>query len=571
VKSSVSFARLRLPLGLAAVSIAYVALVIAFCPIRFTDNDCVLLRDYAMNGLHVQFLGLLFTDLLHVLYVHVPSVPWFGAALYACHVLCIYVWLSLISKAFKASWLAWLYAALFLVYYLLFLISLDYTSTGVMLCTTGLMLAFTSMMDGKKDYRLYLLFGLLFVLGTWVRPQVALGTLAFMFPVGLYAAWCTYAASPRIDEIKRIAVIGMLFLAPSALNTGYEYFYRAELQPVAEKQFYAFNAARGYLTKLNMPRKRALIHNHKVLKSIHWKVAYIRSFYGWDFLDERIYNTDTLGTLVAHADPRPLASGPLLHETFVRPFLKIESYFLLLLSSIALFLLVPRRPLALRIIGAAIPFYCMLVFALMKAEFLFPVRVASPFATALGFAALLIAARDFQRAEVASPVRRYVPLLISAGLCIAGAALYLAAAPHMDFRKRRSDLPVVQKIDVLNGSYQDDIVLVQPHHGLQLERLNPLREPDIRFRQLRLGWNTFSPGFYQQVSGLGVSHGYEIMDAMVDNPHALMLGRPDWCRAQLAHTTQSAGISVVPMQHFLDGTALCSLQRRPEPQRTGKQ
>ena len=58
-----------------------------------------------------------------------------------------------------------------------------------------------------------------------------------------------------------------------------------------------------------------------------------------------------------------------------------------------------------------------------------------------------------------------------------------------------------------------------------MESLSPLEVTPLYFQSIDMVWDTFSPYFYDRIRLLGIKHGYELVDTMVDRKNAYFLGR----------------------------------------------
>ncbi len=113
--------------------------------------------------------------------------------------------------------------------------------------------------------------------------------------------------------------------------------------------------------------------------------------------------------------------------------------------------------------------------------------------------------------------------MIAAGLFLTVQQAYSAGAQLL-----RAEINYVQNLEHLNSKYAGYYVMIQPGPGIQAQLQSPLESLSMDFHPIDVGWQTFSPLFYDQMRGLGVERGYELPAAMVNNDHALILARADW-------------------------------------------
>lgn len=190
-------------LGLAVFAVLIVCLTVRVFIPSFIENDDVTIADFAMQGFAVRYLGIFLTSLMHLGYEHFPEIAWYWVILHACHFLSVYLWLSLLSRVFRPCWLAVLAALLFLGFYLVFVVYLDYASTSVMLCCVSLSWAYVDVLERRPGRLRPVLWGLAFVCGMLVRLQGAIGALAFLLPARLWVLLLALRDQPFAPECRR--------------------------------------------------------------------------------------------------------------------------------------------------------------------------------------------------------------------------------------------------------------------------------------------------------------------------------------------------------------------------------
>jgi len=550
----------RLP-WLAVFSAVYVFGSACLFTCNYVTNDSALLLEYGKQGLPIAYMGVLFTGFLHLAYTAVPDMPWYGLSLYAMHVLSVFLWLWLLCRVFQSGWLAAMFSVPFLFYYLTFLIHLDYTSTAVMLCDASLAWVFLDTIEQDSGYLRFLGAGCVFLLGWLVRPEVPLGALAYALPLALMAALWRLRGKPPGPEVRRLVLIALVFFAPVAINIAGDAAYRHYALTPQQTQFDAFNSLRGKLMNgLTVAGKGVVITDKPLLAAAHLSRHDARDLFDWNFLDERVDTLSALQTLLDGIPPTRVSRRELLSEMiFAFPR---QPAFLLLLSSMLLSMLALLRRVWLGGLGLLAPVYWAALTTYMSLAFLFLHRVELPFSLGFGFLNLLICGVVATRVyDTRNRVFLSIALL-SVALCCRGA--YADFRQEMQSQHRWAGQAELTrgKLAVLNRDYAGKVILLKPDGALALEMLPPLESYRLRFRPIDLGWNTFSPLFYQQIGALGIQNGYQLVDALVANPDAYLLGQEYWCNALLDYATgrDKRHISVVEVRKFPDDTGLYRLE-----------
>lgn len=515
-----------LPLALAAVAIAFVLFSVELITPSYMVNDNIEIMDYAIHGLPISFIGVALTGFLHLLYDAAPELPWYGLTLYALHVLSIFLWLSLIFRILRPRWFAFAAALLFLGYYLPYLVFLDYTATSVMLCLSSLTWALLDVMERRTDRLRFLALGCVFLLGMLARPQGVLGALAYMLPIALMVALWRIHTGGFKGEIGKLALVAAIFFAPSALNFAADSAYRHYCPIPGQVEFDAFNAVRGRLQGLPRERELAAIRDAKLLDSIGWTRDQARNFFAWRFLDERVYTTAALQKLDENLPPPPLPFVQVLRDFASR--LVPGPTQLLLLCPLPLFLVAMRKRRALGGAAILLPFYGLAIGSAMSVFMAFRERTEMPYLVGFGLACLLLGGflkehEDHEEGRAHSWSLRLACLIACIGVFLALQDL------HNDHSKIMREAAATQsELDMINREFKGSTIVLQPDAGLQLASLNPLTVLKLDFNPINLGWSTFSPRFYQQLGPLGITHGYQLMGALVNRKDAYVLGVEWW-------------------------------------------
>lgn len=553
---------------LALVAVSYVAISVELFVPSYMVNDNIAIMDYAVQGLPIDFTGVLFTGFLHLAYAHAPRVPWYGLSLYALHCLSVFLWLYIIWRALHPWWLAGVFSGIFLVYYFPFLIFLDYTSTGAMLCMAALAWTCLDILEQRPGYRRFLLAGFVFMFGMVVRPQVPLGALVYLLPVacivavrhlcanyaprepeptrqstlgampyGLLAVWLVGMVRqvglyvfPFRHGLRRLSLAALMFLFPAVANFAADAVYRQVTLTPQQAQFDAFNAVRGRLQGLPERRMVELINDPPVQDAAHLSRDQTSDFFHWRFLDERVYTEPALKTMLEKMPPPAAPYREFARE--LRERFDSGPEFALLLCCVPLFLLVLMKHPWMGVTGMLLPLYACCLAALLSVFVAFTPRTEMPFAIGFSFLSLVAAGTII-------PLGRHqgklagVCMIVSCALGLLGAYRVLLHTEFMQLEKQISAARTEATLGALNREFSGSVVVLEPEAGLQVENLNPLDTISFRFHPVDLGWNTFSPRFYQEISHLGISHGYELMDTLIDREHAYTLGNSWWAYTML--------------------------------------
>lgn len=555
-------------LALALVSLAYVVITIHVMAPRYIVNDNIINMNFIIGGYPVDYMGVFFTELLHQAYVMQPAVPWYGLSLYALQVVAVYMWLTLIWRAFRPWWLAAVFGLVIFVYYAIFLIELDYTSTSEMLCVSSLVWACLDVLERRPGYLRYLLTGLVFTLGMLARPQGVIGSFACVLPIAIMAAVYCLRERPLRLELPHLALVIAVFFAPAILNLAADTAYRHLTLTPQQAAYEAINVPRGILHALSPERQGEIINDKALLDSVHWSKDDAQDFFHWRFLDERIYTPAALQTLVKGA---PYAQHPLADMAgHMLALLGGWNLLIPLLCSLPLFLLAFRAHPWLAGVGLLLPFYCIGLDAFLTVFLTFRDRTEVPFLACCGFQALIMAGylATHERTDKGWP--RMLLLGVAVVTALIGSA---QALPGLWKTGKRNEIHAEfarEQIGILNRGYAGSVV-VEKQNALQPEALNPLEPFHYEFHDIDMIWDTFSPYFYQQLQPLGIQHGYQLINALVDNKNAYFLGNGWGAEKVLAsYADQSKGAVKKELVYEFHGAYYLELYRfvRENPTKT---
>jgi hypothetical protein len=551
------------PALFALVSLAFVLTVPAWITPCFIEGDNDAIADFAAHGFPVPYAGILFTTLLHWGYSAAPSFGWYAATLYAGHVLSLSLWLALLWRVFRPVWFAVAMSLVFMLYELRMLVFLDYTATSVMLCASAMAWAFLDVLERHPGRLRPLLWGLVFMLGMWVRPQGATGALAFLLPAGLWVLLLALRGRPTAAELRRLAVVALLFFAPALADLAADAALRALTMTTQQAQYDAFNAPRGRFFRLPRVDKFRLANDGQVLDALHWDRSDMLRVLSWTMLDERKYTPEAMQALTSAAAPKP-ATWKQYHAELWQRLAPPDPYLLLLLAALPLLLLALwRRPWP-ALLGLLLAPWAMGLVCYMSLHYAFQYRVEFPYLSAAAFMGLVLAGWSASMLEERKPVYS-----VAAALCfvIACAGVYQvtrAEAEDGGVKVVHADL-FTAKLETLQKGFAGSVILAKSGNGLPFKDLDPRVEPILDVQPIQLGWSTFSPRFYQQIGALGVQHAYEVVDALVDRPDAYILGPRDWATELSAYLSDPRGVQAITVARFPDGTRLMRFVRSHKP------
>lgn len=512
-----------------AVTLAMVALVYvmlgshSFHP-RYIVNDNIINLNFIIAGYPVDYMGVFLTGLLHRAYVFQPAVPWYPLSLYGMHVISVFMWLTLIWRVFKPWWVALVCSGVLFAYYLLFLVELDYTSTSEMLCISSLAWACLEVLERRQGYLRYLGLGFVFTLGMLTRPQGIIGAFACVLPAALMIAGHCLRERPTKEEMRRLVLVVAVFMAPAVLNWAADSAYRHYTMTPQQAAYEAFNEPRGILHGLSPERQSEINMNRQLMSKAGWTVGNGQSFFQWRYLDERIFTPASLQTLLAGA---PYAAHP-FKDILDHALLMLGSetgLLLLLLCSLPFFLSAVRQHPWLAGLGLLLPLYCVMLDSFLSVFLTFRDRTEVPFVTSFGLLTLVIAGYLATHPKTERGKSHVAFAVIGVLLALIGVVTSVKPFLQTDARNVRWGNFSKSVLDVVNRDYPGSIVLLQPIFSLQLEDFDPLEPPPVYFHPIDMVWDTFSPYFYDEIKPLGIQHGYELVDALIDNKNAYFLGR----------------------------------------------
>ena len=524
----------------------------------FIEGDNNTIADFAAHGFPVPYQGILLTTMLHWGQALAPDYPWYGAALYVGHMLSLSLWLCLLWRVFRPVWLALGLSLVLMFFELRMLVFLDYTSTSVMLCASALGWAFLDVLERRPSRLRPVLWGLVFVCGMLVRPQGAIGAVAFLLPAGLWVLLLTLRDRPLAPEFRRLALVALLFFAPAAAGVVADMALRAVTLTPQQAEYDAFNSARGRFFRLPRAAKFRLANDPRVLGALHWERGDMMRALSWTMLDERKYTPQAMQALIAAATPKAIPWKAYRGEMLQR-LAQPNPYLWLLLAPLPFLLLAVWRRQWPECFGLLLLPWTLGLACYMSLHFVFPLRVEFPYLDAAALVALTLAG------WLADRVRMDRGYHAAAALCFALACVGVYQVVQVEAED--SGAKTVQarmfsaKLRILDQRFAGSVILAKSDNGLAFKELDPLQVPRLDFQPIQLGWSTFSPRFYQQIGALGVQQAHEVVDALVDRPDAYILGTRDWAAELSSYLSDPRGVRMLDVARFQDGTRLMRVVR----------
>lgn len=137
-------------------------------------------------------------------------------------------------------------------------------------------------------------------------------------------------------------------------------------------------------------------------------------------------------------------------------------------------------------------------------------------------------------------------------LGLAGAGSRLLELPSKQFITDWQARGLQHVATTLTQHDPDGIIMLEPSGPFRVTALNPLAGGQFPFKTIDLGWNTFSPLFYHQLQYVGKDHGYDLIDGLINNPHAYVLGSRWWEDIMLNQATNRSArnLSVVHVEYL---------------------
>lgn len=511
-----------------AASLSFVLLVLISFDRFYLTNDNIAILENAYAGEPVRYVSALWSlGLYHLQQLLPGDLSAYALALYAAHVIGISLFLGSIRHLDAPGYVLACLLLPYAVFYAGFLIFLDYTSASIMLGAHAIMAFAVRWQRGIASVGFTMLCAALLMLAGMIRIKGGIGLLVTGIPF-LCLAWMIRLSREGYSRQSiRTLALPLLLVAPLVAMTVTDQLYKEHLAPDAYTQYERFNQLRGPLHN-DLGKQAVLLdhlYNEKLLAATGWQRGDLMNFYEWIFFDERIYNTDTLQAFLAARDISKSRSRTGFFSETLPSLASLHYLNLSFAICLALALFAARRRPGINAMSvvallAYIYVVCFVTYSTAK----FPPR--------LGWA--LFMANALYILSVFPALRP--------GPAPAGRAVFICAAALCALMSGWTQTQTYKQVHDLKQAYREGfeyflgamekvdahaIVLVQPGQVFY-DTFDPVRRPPGAIRFINVGWNTFSPRFFNQIKAINAEKGSEIIPKMASSGHAYVLGLNAW-------------------------------------------
>ncbi len=488
--------------SIALVVLAFVAVLLVSLPRTFAVSDDVAIDADIRGGFPTSFQSSLVGATLSFLHRHVAGgVPWYALYLYAALAAALAVIAAVAMRLELRPGGCTALAVAELLLAAEFVVELGYNDVSILCTTAGMMgLAVLLRREERPRVRDVLFLGCVFALGYLTRKAGIAAGLAFGALPFLLLAGRRLARSPAVAAI---------FLLPLAASLAGTFLVDATADEV-HGRFREWNAVRGRLH--NFPVVDAAREDPSVFEDNGWTSNDYRLLAAERaFADEDRFNVGTLTRALETTVPVYAGLGwSGAWERIEGTVVAKNQEWILLLVALAIAAGMARGVSAFAAAGSAA--LVALGIASALAVFLrFPERIAEPaFYSATAWGLLLALAPGGP-----PPSRPRLTLLLATsaslllGVVGAGATLERADAR---VRLREGHYSCFERVQVL----EPELVIVDPAIALWLG-VDPLRGAGVlELPHVSLGWQIYSPRFYAQLAGFGMTRATELFPFAVD-------------------------------------------------------
>ena len=411
-----------------------------------------------------------------------------------------------------------------------FIVTMDYSIVGIAGGASAVAVALLlTLRDALTNLRALLL-GLFATVSMWLRLEGIIAVFVFIAPV-LLTVLVIYLRRHEARRLFRYVPL-LLFAAPLVFSSVVDYVHKTEFSSPQYREYSQWNALRGEFHAY--PISRLNRNNPAVLSATGWSETDYDNLLSWFFIDERLYNVRSMTAFFATARPATLSTysrqyliGRMQHLATVYWY-----YWTLMLGALLFAVSMKSDDRLQRWIFVFGPLYVFFFIFVMDAFLRYPERVARPSIGAFVLAyvfSIIELKKERDTGELPIP-KALLTISIAA---IATGIFFVDKVAH-DERTYWANAQITYErvLEHLNEKYQGYSILIQPGGGLWTQFQSPLAPYTTEFRPIEIGWQTFSPLFYDQIQELGVDKGYAMPSAMVNNANALILSRLAWSRSR---------------------------------------
>jgi len=527
-----AFAQDNSLLVLLVISGLYLALLLTSCGHIFIINDEVAIESHIRDGKPVKYIPYLSTLCMSSLYAQVsPAIPWYGLTLYSIHLISISVSLSSLMKFRPGGVLLIPFVLLCLLIYAPFIVTVSYTSTSILVGTSGL-IAFLFLLSRRStpNLRAALACGLLFSISYLVRKDGLLAASVFSAPV-LFL----FLRSPLELQSKRLLV----FLAPTVILVSVNAIVERSSFSDDYHRYLEFDEVRYQIHETHLEKEN--FQNDRILKANRWTQNDYFLLTQYIYPHEGKYNIRTLQNILDHsASPNGGLNGFSRATETIKKDHAGRIYVLLILLLFSLRDLNRKRAgLSLLYLSFIMSgFYYFIMFER------FPPRIGQPlFFTGIAMMAVLAFGSGNQE------TRRKGGRFKRSMEAVSSILLITVLFPiYSDFPLHRSEFRTANRIydknvEYLEKHYRGKLVVVQPG-CLRDELANPLKvyNHEKEIGMISLGWQTFSPRFYETINSYGMKKASEIWPRIMDDRDAYFVGNEYAVRSIILFIKETYGI-----------------------------
>lgn len=545
------------PAALAGISITGVcfALLLACVNPSYTygTNDNVAIVQMIQADALAPFVDSTYSSLLHLLYTDVSNqVPWYGIWL-LCVLEISAALLVGISLYFCRGYLRLLLPFMVIGVYCSSMLRLDYSAVGIMggfaAVTIGLVLALKGAFTVWRGF----LLGMLAMAATWIRLESVAAVAVFSLPLVAVLA-VRYLGDEQFRKGLRYLPF-LVALVPLAVSSTVDHVHKSRFSSPEFTGYMQWNDLRGEFH--SNPIAAANRSNPKVLTATGWSQEDYLSLMKWFFIDESLYNKESMRAFFAVAkSPGVTSYSPDYFLWRFTNLLSVYWIYWLMLAGLILLVCTASMDGLERLIFWCAPVYVFGMIYFIDALLRYPYRVAVPsiggFIIAYGLVGMaahddrptLRHSFDAIRSSLIMKSRRLLPyslgLDISAAFSrsvavlaslaiVAGCTLYVAVGSYEQQAGTQASVFRYNEILThLNRAYAGRYILIEPGKGLWTQYQSPLTPFVTEFHPIDAGWQTFSPLFYGEIRAFGVDKGRDLPRAMVNTKNAFILAHEKW-------------------------------------------
>jgi hypothetical protein len=507
-----ALARHPLRWALGSTAIFMLALFFGLTPQYGTNDDVgmMFIADGTLYGEptpHLVFQNPAVGVVLSTLYDLTTAVNWYAVWLYGLHAGSLAVLLYLVFSDRRTRLLPRLLGlAGFLAVFTLWLwTNLQFTSTAITLGVTGVLLYASVALAERLPYRVLVLAGAMIGVASFVRWRSFQAVAVLAVPVAV--------ATIRNVPWRRQAVFAGTALAIVAAGVVFTSVYYAGDDDWHD--YLEFNSLRGKIH--DTPRLRAATASG-ILDELRWSTADRDMFMRWFFMDEELYTTESLATIVEGTGS---VISPVTDVLDITTGLMRSTRLVLLAGLFAGAWAMSRS--SGRTFEAVMTLWVGGVLLGLAVFARIPDHVSLPILAGLG-ALYLARPGTLFRGEYRPPGtaahRRWslVALALLSTASLLAVALGVRQAVQTSAgAERRSDAFWAEMEDL--AAYDPGAVYVSWSTSLRLNRVTPEDDEDVPVTLVPLGWHQRSPMHDDHLESLGID---DLYLAIATDPHVVL-------------------------------------------------